>query len=307
MSSVNPLTWIRLGNKIRKEAPDILLTRYWQPFFAPCLATVAHLAKQNGKTKVITLIDNMIPHETKPWDTPLSRIFVRNVDAFLTMSQKVLDDVNRFDKHKPKALSPHPLFDTFGKQINHTQAQQKIALDPNNINIMFFGLIREYKGLDLLLDAMRDPRLKEYPIKLLVAGEFYDSREKYFEKVVANHLENIVRFCDWFIKDEDVKYYFCSTDLVCLPYKSATQSGVTQIAFHFNKPMLVTDVGGLKEIVKDGLCGYVVKPDTKSIADALLDFCTNRPDFTLSLKEEKKKYGWDIMTKAIMDLYQKVK
>lgn len=306
VNSINPINWIRTGLKIKKERPDIIIFKYWLPFFSPCFSIIAKIVKSNGHTKVITIVDNIIPHEKRPFDNMLTKYFVKHIDGFVAMSQSVYDDIAIFDAKAPRTQCPHPLFDNFGKNIDKVEAMKKLNLKDEDINFLFFGLIRGYKGLDILIDAMADERLKPYPIKLLVAGEFYDDSKPYYQRVKELNLEDRICFDPRFIPDEEVKYYFCSTDLVVQPYKTATQSGVTQIGYHFETPMLVTDVGGLAEIIPNGKVGYVVQPNGKSIADALLDFCINRPDFSDGIKEEKKKYSWERMTQAVERIYKEI-
>jgi glycosyltransferase involved in cell wall biosynthesis len=206
-------------------------------------------------------------------------------------------------------LNPHPLFDNYGEPVARDTALKSLGLSPGDKHILFFGFIRAYKGLDLLIEAFADPRLRNRKLKLIVAGEFYEDDKPYREQISRNGLEKEVVFFDHFIKDDQVPLFFCSSDLVVQPYKSATQSGVTQVAFHYEKPMLVTGVGGLREIVQDGRCGYVVKPDPKDIADAIYDFFSNnRSDFFIEgVREEKKKFSWDKMTQAILEVYRECK
>ncbi|MCK9162983.1 MAG: glycosyltransferase [Bacteroidales bacterium] len=306
VNSINPINWIRTGLKIKKEKPDILIFKYWLPFFSPCFSIISKIVKMNGHTKIITIVDNIIPHEKRPFDNILTKYFVKHIDGFVAMSQSVYDDIAKFNAKKPRALCPHPLFDNFGKNIDKQEAILKLNLNDKEINFLFFGLIRGYKGLDILIEALADERLKPFPIKLLVAGEFYDDSKPYYDKVKQLNLEDIISFDARFIPDDQVKDYFCSTDLVVQPYKTATQSGVTQIGYHFETPMLVTDVGGLAEIIPNGKVGYVVQPNGKSIADALLDFCINKPDFSQGIKEEKKKYSWERMTQAIESIYKQI-
>src|SRR5690554_1180218 len=306
INSINPINWIIQGRKIKKEKPDILIIKYWIPFISPCLSTIARIVKSNKHTKVVCIVDNMIPHEKRLFDNTLTRYFVPCVDGFIAMSQSVLIDINKFDTKKPKLLSPHPLFDNFGEKISKSQALQELNLNPNDINLLFFGLIREYKGLDLLLEALADERLNQFPIKLLVAGEFYDKPEPYFQKIKDLKIEDKIRVEERFIPDNEVKNYFCSTDLIVLPYKTATQSGVTQIGYHFSKPMLVTNVGGLGEIIINGVSGYVTEPNSKSIADSILDFCQIKKDFSVGIEEEKKKYSWGRMVDSINELIIKI-
>ncbi len=307
VNSINPFSWIKVGRKLKREKPDIVLIKYWLPFMAPCFGFISRIIKSNKHTKIIAIADNIIPHEKRFFDNWLTKYFVKCVDCWIAMSKSVLDDINIFDKAVPKKLMPHPLFDNFGQAIEKAEAQKRLNLDSQKINLLFFGLVREYKGLDLLLEALSDERLKQMPLHLTVAGEFYDNYKKYEDLVEQLGLKERVSMQNKFVEDNEVVNYFCSTDLVVLPYKSATQSGVTQIAFHFSKPMLVTCVGGLPEIVADGKSGYVCLPEAKSIADCLIDFCTNRKDFSESLEEEKQRFAWDKMTTAIRLLYNESK
>lgn len=306
VNSINPFNWIKIGRSIKNQRPDIVIIKYWLPFFSPCFSIISKIIKSNHHTKVITIVDNIIPHEKRRFDTTLTNLFVRNMDGFVAMSKSVFDDITKFNVMKPRALCPHPLFDNFGESIRKEDAQKTLNLNPNDINFLFFGLIREYKGLDILIEAMSDERLKAFPIKLLVAGEFYDDSNRYYDRVKELSLEERIRFDARFIPDLEVKNYFCATDLVVQPYKSATQSGVTQIGYHFEKPMLVTNVGGLAEIIPNKKVGYVVEPKAKAIANALIDFCTNRPDFSEGIKQEKKKYSWENMTQAIEKIYKQL-
>ena len=282
----------------------MVILRYWLPFFSPCLSTISRIARLNKHTKVIAIVDNIIPHEKRFLDNTFTRYFVSGVDGFLAMSKNVINDISKFNTSKPRILTPHPLFDDFGNSVSKEEAQKKLGLNAYDINILTFGLIRKYKGVDLLIDALADERLAKYPIKLTIAGEFYDSPTPYYDKVKQLGLSTKVNFIPKFIPDEDVKYYFCSTDLVAQTYRSATQSGVTQIGYHFEKPMLVTKVGGLAEIIPEGKVGYVVEPDVKDISDAILNFCELRPDFTEGIKEEKRKYSWNKKIEAINKLYK---
>lgn len=304
VNSINPFNWIKVGKKIKKEKPDIVIIKYWMPFMSPCFGTMARIIKSNKKTKIIAIADNIIPHERRFFDSWLTKYFVGCVDAWIAMSKSVFDDIEIFDKKVLRSLCFHPIFDNFGEKIDKETAQKNLGLQSKEINILFFGLVRDYKGLDFLIKALKNSVLENYPLHLTVAGEFYEPQSKYDEIIKELDLKNIT-IHNKFIANEDVKNYFCACDLVVLPYKTATQSGVTQIAFHFEKPMLVTDVGGLAEIVKHGKSGYVCQPNPQSIADCLLDFCKNKTDFTESLMEEKKKFSWERMTESIKELYTK--
>ncbi|MFB6319808.1 glycosyltransferase [Saccharicrinis sp. FJH54] len=309
VNSINPFNWLKIGREIKKQKPDVLLIKYWLPFMAPCFGTIARLSKKNGVTKVISILDNIIPHEKRPGDTLFSKYFVKPVDGFVAMSDAVMNDLGQFDTVKPRTFCPHPLFDNFGELIGKQDAVKQLGLDPDNNYLLFFGFIRAYKGLDLIIEAMSDDRIRKMPVKLVVAGEFYEDGEKYKQQISDLNLSDRVVLKTDFIPDSEVGGYFCAADLVVQPYKSATQSGVTQIGYHFEKPMLVTDVGGLKEIIPDGKVGYVVTPDQKAIADSIVDFYENQREksFILNAKKEKQKYLWSRMTTAIYELYEKVK
>lgn len=306
-NSINPFNWIKTGKKIAKERPDILIFKYWTPFMAPCFGTIARIVKKNRHTKIVAIVDNMIPHERHFYDSILTKYFIKPIDAYVAMSQSVFDDIDQFDSAKPKKLSPHPLFDNFGESVSRETALEQLQLGQNQIYFLFFGFIRAYKGLDLLIEAFADDRLRNFPVKLIVAGEFYEDEKPYLELIKKHALNDDIILHNHFISNEAVKYYFCASDLIVQPYKSATQSGVTQIGYHFEKPMLVTDVGGLAEIIPNGKAGYVVQPNSREIANALCDFLEQKPDFSDGIKEEKKKYSWDKLSNAIVEVVERSK
>ena len=304
LNSVNPASWVKVGNMIRKMKPDLLITKFWIPFIGPSLGTVARIAKRNGKTKVISIIDNIIPHENRPGDKLLASYFVKAVDGFICMSQAVLDDLETFDKIKPKIFTPHPVYDNFGKPIDKIVAKQALNLDEKIPYLLFFGFIRDYKGLDLLLEAMVDERIRKSDIKLIVAGEYYSDKQYYLDIIKKNNLDDKLILATDFIPDSKVGLYFNACDIVVQPYKTATQSGVTQIAYHFEKPMIVTRVGGLPEIVPHMKTGYVVDVNPKSIADAILDFYSENRELAMqeNCRIEKKKYSWETLLEKIDSL-----
>lgn len=304
LNSINPFNWINTGLKIRSLKPEILLLRFWLPFMGPCLGTIARIARSNHHTRVICIFDNVVPHEKRPGDHLLTRYFTGSIDAAVVMAGTVGAELRIFNKNIPVKLNPHPLFDNYGKTVSRDAAIKALNLDPSFRYILFFGFIRAYKGLDLLIEAFSDKRFKNKNLKIIVAGEFYEDGKPYRDLVKKYDLENEIIFFDHFIKDEEVPKFFCAADLIVQPYKSATQSGVTQIAFQYEKPMVVTDVGGLSEIVSNGKCGYVVKPEIAEIANAIIDyFDNNRKEyFTQGIKEQKEKFSWDKMTATILSL-----
>lgn len=301
LNSVNPFNWLKVGKRVCKEKPDLLIVPFWMPFMGPCLGTVARMAARKG-IKTVALLHNMIPHEHKPGDKILARYFTKSVSGFVALSESVLSDISLFDKKKPRTYCPHPLYDNFGPQASREESLDYLKLDSRYRYILFFGLIRGYKGLDLLLKAFADSRLRNINIRLLVAGEFYGSSDKYFELEKQLGLEGLIIWKNEFVPNCEVKYCFGAADLVVQPYKSATQSGISQIAYHFEKPMLVTNVGGLPEIVPNGKAGLVVEPNPQQIAHGIMDFFQNsrQEEFTNGLRNEKQKYAWSNMTRAII-------
>ncbi len=304
INSINPFNWTKVGWRIRKQKPDVVVIRYWLPFMAPCLGTIARIIRGNRHTKIISITDNIIPHEKRFADKFLSGYYVNSVDAFITMSQSVLKDLELFDTKKPKLYSPHPLYDNFGKAVSKEIALQKLRLKNDCSYILFFGFIRDYKGLDLLLEALADKRFQELNVKLIIAGEYYSDPKPYREIIQKHNLKKWVIEKTSFIPNNEVVNYFCAADIIVQPYKSATQSGVTQIAYHFGKAMLVTNVGGLPEMIPDGKVGYVVPPNSEAIAHALIDFYENKRElfFSTNVEQEKKKYSWQHLIDSINKL-----
>lgn len=308
INSVNPFNWISVGNRIKKERPDLVIIKFWLPFMGPSFGTLLRRIKRNKHTKIITIVDNMIPHEPRVGDKAFTKYFIKPVDGFVAMSEKVLEEIKQFDSVKPKTLSPHPLFDNFGEILSREDALNQLKLDQENKYVLFFGLIRKYKGLDLLIEAFSDDRLRNSNIKLIIAGEYYSDKETYLQLIRQYNLENKIIQVDRFIQGSEVKLYFSAADLVVQPYKSATQSGVSQIAYHFNKPMVVTNVGGLSELCPHGKVGYVTSTEPKDIAEAILRFFndTDQKQMIQNILEEKKKYSWNILVKNIFELLNKV-
>ena len=309
VNSINPLNWISVGNELRKLNADLIIVKYWLPFMGPCFGTILRRAKKNNHTRVISILDNIIPHEKRFGDNGFTKYFAKCVDAFISMSASVKDDLKKFSVSKPSVLQPHPLYDNFGEKVSREAALKELNLSSDYRYILFFGFIRKYKGLDLLLEAMNDERLKNLNLKLIIAGEFYEDSKPYHDLIEKHNLKDRLILATDFIPNERVKYFFSGADLVVQPYRHATQSGVTQVAYQFDVPMVVTNVGGLAEIVADGKSGYVVSPDATSIATAIVkSFSPNSlSQLTEGVKEEKKKFSWSTMVNVIMDLHEKVK
>lgn len=303
VNTVNPLNWIAVGRRLRRERPDMVLMKYWTPFMAPCFGAIARIARGNGVTRVICQIDNVEPHEHHIVDRPFNRYFLGAVDGFVYMSEQVHGELKAYTS-APMLFSPHPMFENFGEAVDRAEACRRLGLDSDIRYMLFFGLIRDYKGLDLLLRAWASARPEGY--RLIVAGEFYASREKYVSLIDESGLRDEVALHDRFIPDEEVRYYFSAADCLVLPYRSATQSGVTQIAYNFSLPMIVTDVGGLPEIVPDGRTGLVCAPTAEGIADALRRV---REVGTLrrlrdNFAEERKRFSWGAMCDRLTEVLE---
>jgi D-inositol-3-phosphate glycosyltransferase len=306
INSVNPLSWIKTARFIKKQKPDFIVFRFWIPFMGPALGSIARMVRKSG-VKVLAITDNVIPHETRPGDVAFAKYFINACDGFVTMSKAVMKDLEKFTSTVHKKYLLHPLYTSFGEKLNKIDARKALVLPTDKQLVLFFGLIRNYKGLDMLLDAMNE--LKSNPnINLVIAGEFYEDKQPYLDLIKKYGIENQVILHGKFIANEDVKLYFSAADLVALPYRSATQSGVTQVSFHFEVPTLVTNVGGLGEIIPDKVAGYVVESNGKSIADGIKDYFENNrmPSFTEGMKKEKQKYDWKIFVDEVIDLYKKI-
>lgn len=303
INSVNPLNWWIVGRKIRKMAPDLIITKYWLPLMGPALGSLIRLGK-GKKTRVVSILDNVIPHEKRPGDVPFTKYFLKPIHAFIAMSQSVLDDLKKFEPSKPVSLIPHPIYDNYGTPVSKAEARQKLHLSPDKKYILFFGFIRKYKGLDLLIEAMADERLKKLDVHLIVAGEFYEDAASYQQLLDKLQLGDRILMHTDFIANDEVKNYFCAADLVVQPYKSATQSGISQIAYHFEKPMVVTRVGGLLEMVPDNVVGFQCEPEPADIAAAIEKYYlgNREADMTAAVHTEKKKYSWERLAAEIHKL-----
>lgn len=307
VNTVNPFNWIRLGNRIRRERPDIVLLKYWTPFMAPCFGTIARLARRNGHTRFLCQIDNVEPHEHHFFDRPFNHWFLGSMDGFVYMSEQVHGELKAYTS-APALFSPHPRFENYGEPIDRQAACGRLSLDPQRRYALFFGLIRDYKGLDWLLEAwarLRRERRIDPSLKLIVAGEFYTDKEPYLRRIAEPDLKGEVILCDRFIPDEEVKYYFSAADFLVLPYKTATQSGVTQIAYQFRLPVVVTRVGGLAEIVPDDRAGFVCDPSVEGVAAAVERIADPAilSRFRSNMERERERFSWEEMCRQILNVY----
>jgi glycosyltransferase involved in cell wall biosynthesis len=298
LSSVNPFSWIKTALYIRKQQPDLVILRFWIPFMGPALGSVARLLGK--KVKVVGFVDNLIPHEKRIGDTLLSKYFVNACNGFITLSNQVKDEIACFTD-KECLMSPHPVYDHYGNKSMKKESCKQLNLNFDTNYILFFGFIRNYKGLDLLIKAFSESNLRIKNYKLLVAGEFYEDEKRYLDLITSLQLNDYIELHSHYIPDAEIKYYFGACDLVVQPYRSATQSGISQLAYHFEKPMIVTNVGGLPEIVKDHETGFVTDVNPTAIAKAMNDFTEGDIHrFDEAIRQEKTKYTWSYLSQTIL-------
>jgi len=308
VNSMNPLNWLRVGRELKRRKPDLIVVRFWIPLMGPALGTILRRAKKNKYTRVIAITDNVLPHEKRPGDRAFTRYFLQSCDAFITMSEKVLKDLRTFEPSKPAIQVAHPLYDNFGPAISKQLARQQLGIRNDALVILFFGFIRKYKGLDILLEAIKilkdKAALLKFPLpNLLVAGEYYEDEKVYQQQIDQLGIRDLLILRTGFIPDQDVKNYFCAADAVIQPYRNATQSGVTPLAYHFEKPMIVTNVGALADYVPHEKAGLVTTPTAAGLASAIEQYFNKGEAFFLPhLQKEKKKYSWQVLIKEIISL-----
>ena len=301
INAVNPFNWLLTGREIAGEKPDHIIVRFWLPFMGPCLGTVLRVARflSPKSLKTTGLVDNIVPHEKRFGDRPFARYFIGACDDFVAMSHSVQEEIKGFNRLKPVRFAPHPVYDNYGSSMKKSEARQQLGISEHTKLVLFFGFIRKYKGLDLLLEA-----LAQAPdVHALVAGECYEDWAFYQQIIDRYGLQNRLHLHMDFIPAERVRVFFSAADLVVQPYRSATQSGISQIAYHFDQPMVVTRVGGLPEIVTDGVSGYVVDPEPAAIAAAMADFFDNQRDvsFQEGIRIEKQRFSWEYLAEQLLD------
>lgn len=304
INSINWFSWKATAQLVRAHKPDLVIFAYWMPFMCPAYTHIARSLRRVSGLTVLSVMHNVVPHERMPgWKYLLSR-FIKQCHGFIALSKAVRDDLTMFDARERSIYVPHPVYSIFGERIDKTQAREKLGLDSQRDYMLFFGMVRQYKGLDLLLQAMGDSRVRALNVCLLVAGEFYEDKAKYQAIIDNLELNSHIVVRDEYIPDNEVALYFSAANLVTQTYHSATQSGVTQIAYHFDRPMLVTDVGGLGEIVPHQNAGYVVPRDPRAIADAIHDYFLHRREEAMSEKvaELKHFFSWEYFTQELEKL-----
>lgn len=307
IDSINPLNWFSVAKKISKHKPDLLIFKYWMPFFGPCFGTIAKRVKKHTGAKVLYICDNIIPHEHRLGDIAFTKYAFRQADYFIVQSDAVEKDLLH---HFPDSIYrkvPHPVYENFGCSIPKNQAREALGIFKKKV-ILYFGYVRKYKGLMVLIEAMKeikDRGMMAEEILLLAVGEFYDDEAKYRQKVKDLDLGSCIQFVSDYVPNEQVANYFSAADVVVLPYLSATQSGIVQIAYNFQKSVIATNVGGLAEVILDGKTGFIVPPgDPVAIANAIQRFYNEKREneFSKNVEIEKKKYTWDRLVTAIEEM-----
>lgn len=297
LDSINPFSYTKTAKTIEKFQPDVLVIAYWMSFFAPAYGHIAR--RLRGKTRIIALVHNAIPHEPKFYDKPLSKLFFSQVAGFMVLSESVKKDLLSLYPHAKYCLRAHPLYNHFGEKQDREKIVETLNLNPDRKTLLFFGLIREYKGLDLLIQAMS---FLDDSCQLLIAGESYGDFGKYRQLIEASPAKNRIQTRNQYISDEEVPVLFSAADILVLPYKSATQSGVIPVAYHFEVPIVATDVGSLKDTVETAGTGIVCRPQAESIAEGIQKIFSEGTDkFVANIRTEKEKLSWDSFARALID------
>ena len=304
IDSLNPLSWFKAARLITRSDSEAVIFKYWMPFLAPAFGTIARRLARHG-IKTVVIVDNAIPHERHPGDITLGRYFLEAAAGCVVMSESVGSDLESMGVDVPKRLVAHPVYDLFGKTLDPQLARASLGLPPGVPVLLFFGFIRQYKGLRVLLEAM--PRILQHlpDARLVVAGKCYDNEKSYRDLIIRHRLDKHIRFDSAYIPNGDVPVYFSAADVVVQPYVAATQSGVAQIAFNFDTPLITTDVGGLAEIVRHEYNGLLVPPkDAAKLADAVIRFFKEdmRDRFEEGVRKKKQAYGWDALFEAVESL-----
>lgn len=306
ISTLNPLSWLRAARHSARQRPDVALVQYWMPFFAPALGVIAWWLRRRG-VRVIGVVHNALPHERRPGDRLLSRFFLRACNGLVVLSKAVEDDVRRLGVTAPVRRAEHPVFAHFGEALPKAQARRLLDVPAGAPVLLFFGFIRRYKGLHVLLDAMPEVIERLPDVRLVVAGEFYDDPAPYHAQIRRHGLGDHVLLRPDYIPQDEVARYFSAADVVVQPYLSATQSGIASIAFHFGRPLIVTDVGGLAEVVPHEEAGLVVPPDDAStLAATIVRFFEEDlgEKLTEGVRQARQNHSWDRLYEAVEALLE---
>ncbi len=308
IDSVNPLSWFRTANHIIRENPEILIIRYWHPFFAPAYRIIAARVRHKlPAVRIIAVCDNIVPHESHWYDNLLTKWFFRKVDAYIVMSSEVENDLKSLVTKPVYRKIFHPVYHVFGEIKNQSEARNRLGIYSRHV-ILYFGLVRDYKGMDTLIRAAGILKNELEDFTIIAVGEAYGKAEKYNELIRRLDVGDVFRWVNEYTPDNEVKWYFSAADVVALPYRTATQSGIVPIAYHFNRPVVVTRVGGLPEVVDDGVTGFIVPPDNpEMLAEKLKTGCETGEFLRMSknIPRFKEKFSWENFVIAIEKLAEK--
>jgi glycosyltransferase involved in cell wall biosynthesis len=304
LDSVNPLSYIKTASRIRAFDPDLVISRYWMSFFGPSLGFILGRLRKPVR---ISILDNVIPHEKRFFDAVFNRYFLKRSDGFIVMSDKVLKDLLSIRPDAKYLRVNHPVYNHFGIKMEREEAQRQLRLDRGKKTLLFFGIIRDYKGLDLLIEAFAG---LDESYQLVIAGEVYGSFEKYEKLIAANPLKQHIHLFNRYISDDEVTLFFSAADVCILPYKSATQSGITSIANHFLVPLIATDVGGLKETIEDGKTGLITaNPDAGELTEKIKHYFDNslRNNFLEAIQAQNAANSWENFCSRLLGFYEELK
>ena len=309
IDSINPLSWFKTGNLLVKRRYDLVIFRFWNPFFAPALGVIAGVIKKKSPaTKLMSLCDNILPHEQTPMGTFLTKFLFHKLDGHLVQSRQTEKELHEIVETPIYEKRFHPLYTAFPDKIEKNTAQKILGLKTENI-ILYFGIIRKYKGFDTLLKAISELKDKRTDFHLLAAGECYGSDEKYTKLISDLDISDYITWHNRYVPDEDVAMYFSAADVVALPYRSASQSGITQIAYYYNIPVIVTNVGGLPEIVDEGKSGIIINPENSSELAAVLDKQLGQntlQEMGTYINTFKQKFSWEYFVEGIESVYDRI-
>lgn len=306
LDTANPFSYVSTYRQIRAWEPDVLIVRYWMSYFAPSLGYITRRMRKH--CKVISILDNVVPHEQRFFDTPLTKYFLSGSDGSVTLCEAVSKDLLRLRPDAEFRVIQHPLYSHFGERIPREEASRKLGLDPKRKTILFFGLIRLYKGLDILLEAFE--KLPE-DYQLIIAGEPYGSFDRYQKIIDRIAKPERIHMSLKYIKDSEVSVFFSAADIAVLPYRSATQSGISSVAYHFEVPMIVTDVGGLKETVGETGTGIVAHECTPQAIMHEIERYFAEPQlkqsFITNIRKEKERLSWKSFSEQLIDFINQIR
>ena len=307
IDSINPKSWVEAAKEITKYNPELVLFRYWNPFFAICFISIIKLIRRSlNNVKVLGICDNIFPHEKIYLQFFFARQFVSNLDAIITMSAKVSEDFNALSVNIKSTTLYHPLFDIYEEKIPHYDAKKELLIKKSKKVILFFGFIRGYKGFDIFIKVAKLLEDKRPDITFLVAGELYEKTNYYHDLIGSS--KNII-WHDEYIPNNRIHYYFSASDLLLLPYKSITQSGVVSLALSYKCPVMISNVGSVGDIIKNGQNGIIVDSQLpESYAQRILNyFDSSEPkDLSHSIRNSCSRFGWSDFTKGIIDIYNEL-